>query len=175
MKSFILNSNNVKRDSVIWNMIGSMLMAFQSVIFLMILTRTVGLVASGIFTIAYANSSLFLNIGKYGMRNYQVSDVKNQFSFGEYLRSRWITTIVMIIVSFVYVICTAPINNYSLEKSQIIIWMCLFKVPDAMEDVYFGEYQKKGRLDVASKAMAIRMIITILLFATSVMMLYHKS
>ena len=34
-------------------------------------------------------------------------------------------------------------NDYSFEKSQIIIWMCLFKVSDSLEDVYYGEYQKK--------------------------------
>lgn len=165
MKSFMLNSSNVERDSFIWNMAGSLLMAFQSVIFLMILTRTVGLAMSGIFTIAYANANLFLNIGKYGMRNYQVSDVKHEFSFREYLASRWITTIVMIFISVVYVIYAACTNHYSYEKSQIIIWMCLFKVADSIEDVYFGDYQKKGRLDVASKAMTLRMIFTIVLFS----------
>ena len=165
MKSFILNTSNIERDSFIWNMAGSLLMAFQSVIFLMILTRTVGLVQSGIFTIAYANANLFLNIGKYGMRNYQVSDVKNEFDFKEYLLSRWVTTIVMIIIFLLYVIYIGHINSYSFEKSQCIIWMCLFKVPDSMEDIYYGDYQKKGRLDIASKAMTIRMLFTIILFS----------
>ena len=168
MKSFMLNSKNIERDTAVWNMIGGMLNAFQSVIFLMILTRTVGLTTSGIFTIAYANANLFLNIGKYGMRNYQVSDVKREFSFREYLTSRWITTIVMIAVSVIYVVYMMVDKDYSLEKSQIVIWMCLFKVPDSMEDIYFGEYQKKGRLDVAAKIMTVRMIITILLFAVIV-------
>lgn len=170
MKSFILNTSNIERDSFVWNMAGSLLMAFQSVIFLMILTRTVGLVASGIFTIAYANANLFLNIGKYGMRNYQVSDVKNEFCFREYLYSRWITTVIMVVVSVLYVIYTAHVNQYSFEKSQIIIWMCLFKVSDSLEDVYYGEYQKKGRLDIASKAMTLRMLITIILFALIVIL-----
>lgn len=164
MKSFLLESKNHERDSVIWNMIGSLLMAFQSVIFLMILTRTVGLLDAGIFTIAYANANLFLNIGKYGMRNYQVSDVKGDYTFKEYLASRWITSILMIIISIIYVIYTAYINDYSVEKTQIIIWMCLFKVSDAMEDVYFGDYQKKLRLDVASKALTTRMLLTIMFF-----------
>lgn len=165
MKSFMLKSSNIQRDSVVWNMAGSMLFAFQSVIFLMILTRTVGLVASGIFTIAYANANLFLNIGKYGMRNYQVSDVKQEFTFSDYLRSRWISCVLMLGVSVVYVIYTAYTNQYSSEKTWIIIWMCLFKIPDALEDVYYGDYQKKGRLDVAAKAMTLRLFISIVFFA----------
>ena len=62
LKHFILNDENIEKSSYIWNMAGSMLMAFQSVIMLMILTRTVGLGEAGVFTIAYANASLFLNI-----------------------------------------------------------------------------------------------------------------
>lgn len=165
MKAFLFKSCNIQKDSVIWNMIGSMLMAFQSVVFLMILTRTVGLGASGIFTIANANANLFLNIGKYGMRNYQVSDVKKEFSFSDYLHSRWISTIAMILISIIYVIYTAFMNQYSAEKTWIIIWMCLFRIADSLEDVYYGDYQKKGRLDVASKAMTIRVALTIVFFA----------
>ena len=78
MRSFLLNSKDIKKDSFIWNMIGSMLTAFQSVIMLAILTRVLSLYDAGVFTIAYASANLFLNIGKYGMRNYQVSDVKKQ-------------------------------------------------------------------------------------------------
>ena len=33
MKAFILNSSDIERDSFVWNMAGSLLMAFQSVIF----------------------------------------------------------------------------------------------------------------------------------------------
>lgn len=165
MKDFLLNSKDTGRDGVVWNMIGSMLMAFQSVIFLMILTRTVGIVSSGIFTIAYANANLFLNIGKYGVRNYQVSDVKNEYNFKEYLKLRWLTTTLMFIFSVVYTLYTAYTNQYSSEKTWIIIWMCLFKLIDSIEDVYVGEYQKRGRLDVGAKILAVRMILTIIVFS----------
>lgn len=164
MEVFLNKSNNIEKDSYIWNMVGSILMAFQSVIRLMILTRTVGLAEAGVFTIAYANATLFSTIGKYGMRNFQISDVKNQFSFSDFRTSRWITTFAMIIASVAYVFYMTTENNYSMEKSMIIIWMCLFKVVDVVEDVYHGEYQKRGRLDIASKAISLRIIATILIF-----------
>lgn len=169
--TYLMKSKNVERDSFFWNMAGSMLMAFQSVILLMILTRTVGLIEAGIFTIAYANANLFLNIGKYGMRNFQVSDVGCQFSFRDYCNSRWITTASMIIVSIIYVIFAAITKNYTIEKTMIIVWMCLLKVPDAIEDVYYGDYQKKGRLDVGAKAITWRMILTLFLFSAVVIIL----
>lgn len=143
-------------------------MAFQSVILLVILRRTMDLAAAGIFTIANANANLFLTVGKFGMRNFQVSDVKRQFNFAEYRRSRWISAAAMIAVSCIYVLIASVKNGYSVEKSMIIIWMCLYKVVDAVEDVYYGEYQQKNRLDVGAKALTLRMAATVLIFALSV-------
>lgn len=164
IKEFLMSEDNIKRDSYLWNMAGSMLMAFQSVIMLMILTRTLGLVEAGIFTIAYANANLFLTIGKYGMRYFQVSDVKNQFTFAEYRVSRVVTSLGMLGVSAAYTLYASVSNGYTMEKTQVIIWMCLFKVVDGIEDVYNGLYQRKNRLDVASKMLTLRMIFTIAVF-----------
>lgn len=164
IKQFIFKSKNINKSSYIWNMSGSMIMAFQSVIMLMILTRTVGIVEAGVFTIAYANANLFLNVGKYGMRNFQVSDAKNQFSFSEYLASRIFTVFLMIVFSFLYTYISAKKNNYNSEKVIVILLMCIFKVADAIEDVYIGYFQHKNRLDIPSKAMTLRLVITIVVF-----------
>lgn len=168
IKQFLLDDKNIDRDSYLWNMLGSLLMAFQSVIMLMILTRVLGLVEAGIFTIAYANANLFLTVGKYGMRYFQVSDVRDQFNFAEYKASRIITSAAMILISAAYVFYSASINDYSNEKTQIIVWMCLFKVIDAVEDIYHGMYQRKGRLDVASKAMTLRLLISTVIFGAGI-------
>lgn len=166
--NYLTKSKNIERDSFLWNMASSMLYAFQSVILLMILTRTVGLTYAGIFTLAYANANLFLNIGKYGMRNYQVSDVAQQYSFGEYLISRKISVFLMMLFAVIYVVFTAYTRNYSSEKSWIILWMCCFKAADAAEDVYYGEYQRQGRLDVAAKIMTLRLGVSLFLFSVIV-------
>lgn len=174
VKRFLLDDKNIERDSFLWNMIGSMLMAFQSVIMLMILTRVLGLVDAGIFTIAFANANLFLNIGKYGMRYFQVSDINRQFSFSEYKTSRMITVIAMLVASIGYTVYAAFINAYSIEKTQIIIWMCLFKTVDAFEDIYHGYYQQENRLDIASKCLTLRMSITIIVFSLGLIILKNQ-
>lgn len=147
-------------------------MAFQSVIMLMILTRVLGLKEAGIFTIAYADANLFLTIGKYGMRNFQVSDVKKQFSFGEYWFSRVITSVAMVLVSLGYVLYVQYTNGYTIEKSMVIIWMCGFKVIDAVEDIYHGHYQNENRLDMAGKALTMRMSVTIVTFGLCLILLH---
>ena len=135
-----------KSNAYIWNMAGGMLYAFQSVILLMVITRTVDLYSAGIFTIAYASANLFLTIGRYGMRNYQVTDVVPKFDFREYRNSRIATIAFMIAVSAVYVVYKYAVDGYSTEKTVIVFVMCLLKSVDAAEDVYHGMYQQQGRL-----------------------------
>ena len=165
LKNFLCNSKNPERDGVLWNMIASMLVAFQSVILLVIMRRTTDMVTAGIYTMGNTLNNMFLAIGKYGMRFYQVSDVNKDFKFRDYRMSRIITTVAMALVSTVYVLIVANKNGYTQSKTVIIIWLCLFKLADAFEDVYYGDYQKNERLDVASKAFALRLIVMIVVFA----------
>lgn len=163
LKKFVTTSDNIVKSSYHWNLLSSILFAFQSVFVLMVLTRTVGIEKTGIFTIAYANASLFLFVGKYGVRYYQVSDVGYEHTFRDYQVARIISVSAMIIISVVYSIWGVYTKGYSIEKSLIIIFVCLLKVPDAIEDVYYGEYQRRGRLDVGAKALSIRLGMTIFL------------
>ncbi len=158
LATFLTKEKNVERATYIWNMAGSLLNAFQSVIFLMIITRVLGIGEAGIFTIAYADANLFLNLGKYGMRYFQVSDYQNQFSFRQYVKSRYLTVLLMISASWIYVFTAAYINSYSFHKISIILWMCLWKAADALEDVFHGDLQKCGRLDIAGKMLCTRVV-----------------
>lgn len=167
-KSFLMTSKNIERSSAFWNMAGSMLSAFQSVIMLIVLSRVVSDELVGIYTMGNVSANLFLFIGKYGMRGFQVSDVKNIYSFKDYHMTRVISSIMMIIVSVVYTLYSAHTVGYTSEKTQIIIWMCLMRVPEAYEDVYHGDYQKKGRLDVGAKCLTIRVAVTLVLLGALV-------
>lgn len=170
IKQFLIKTNDINKSSYTWNMIGSMINALQSVFFLMILTRVLGIDDAGIFSIAYADANLFLNLGKYGMRYYQVSDYNRQFSFGEYTKSRFFTTFLMGIFSAAYVIVVGIINEYTYYKEAIILCTCIWKMADSIEDVYLGDLQSNGRLDIAGKIMTVRTISMIAVWAMFLLM-----
>ena len=149
-------------------MAGTTIMAFQSVILLMIMTRVLGLKDSGTFTIAYANANLLLIIGKYGMHNFHVSDTKGVFNFGDYKMARYMTVIAMLAASAVYVAVASIFNDYTLDKALVMLWMCLFKAVDAIEDVYCSLYQKSGRLDISGRMMTVRVVTTMIFFIVAV-------
>lgn len=155
----------IERSAYIWNTVGGLLMAFQSVIMLMVLTRVCSVVEAGIFTIAYANANLFLNLGKYGMRNFQVSDIRGRFPFRAYLNSRIATCAAMMAAGAVYTFYSAVTVSYAPEKTVIILVMLAFKLIDAVEDVFNGNYQQQKRLDIAARLMTVRLATTITVFA----------
>lgn len=162
-----MSNNQINKSAYIWNTAGSMLNAFQSVIMLMVLTRVCDLEAAGMFTIAYASANLFLNMGNYGMRNYQVSDVETKYSFAAYARSRIITDVAMLVCSTAYLAWSAIAVGYGWYKVAVIFSMTLFKLVDSIEDVTDGNYQQHGRLDVGGKMQTARLASTLVVFCAA--------
>ena len=103
----------LERAAYRWNTAAGLLNAFQSVVMLMVLMRVCDVYTAGIFTIGYANGNLFLNLGKYGMRSFQVSDRAGQFSFREYRASRVVTTAAMVACGAAYIAYLALTVGYA--------------------------------------------------------------
>lgn len=155
----------IRRGAYRWNTAAGMLHAGQSVFMLFVITRVCDVVTAGVFTIAFAVANLFMNMGWYGMRKFQVSDRNNKYSFREYRMSRVATTIAMVVCSAAYIAYTSITLGYPTEKTYIIAMMCLFKTVDSFEDLYSGGYQHDDRLDVGARMVTIRQIALIPFFS----------
>lgn len=158
-------ARNIERDAYIWNTAAGLLNAFQSVIMLTVLSHVCDAATAGVFTIAYANANLFLNLGKYGVRNFQVSDVNEKYGFSAYHVARIVSVLAMIAFGTAWAIWSSVTVGYSAEKFLVILVMLLFKAIDAYEDVFHGNYQQHGRLDVGARVLTLRMISMIVLYA----------
>lgn len=156
--NFLIKDNN---NGYIWNIVAGIINAAEAVILSMIITRTNGLEDAGILSIAFAVGNLFANIGKFGVRNYQVSDVKREFSFSDYFISRIISVGMMLLVSVGYILEQRYIAGYSWKKAIVVFCMCLIYLIEALEDVFWGLYQKKNALDVGAKVFSLRWLLTI--------------
>lgn len=159
IRVFLGKSNNIGRSTYFWNSMTGVVSAAQSPLILMAITRTNGLKDAGIFSIAYAVASLMLFIGQYGLRRYQSSDVLEQHAFGDYLGIRVITCIVMLLGSVGFCLYGMFINDYTIEKFLIVLCVCLLKLIQAFADVVHGRLQQCGRLDIAGKCSAMRILI----------------
>lgn len=160
MKKFLLgNPDNILKSSYIWNTIGGLLNAGQSALLLVVISRTNPVEDAGIFSIAYAIACLTVTVGKWGMRSFQVTDVREKYDYSVYVSSRVLTCILMMTMTLFYIIKGIMVSDYSSEKCYVIFVMGMLKLLDAVEDIVHGMFQRKGRLDVGAKSMAVRYMV----------------
>ncbi len=164
LQKILLNEKNMKRNIVFWNAFSAMMNSFQTMVILMIVTRMGDKTDSSIFVMAYAVGNLMIHIGKYGVRQYQVTDVEEKYSFLAYLRARYVSMAFMFAGIAGYLGINAWVNDYSFDKTIVILMICVLKAIEAFEDVYHGRMQQKGRLDVAGRILGIRLCSFILMY-----------
>lgn len=149
-------TDNIKRSSYFWNAVSAVVLAMQSPVILMVMNRTNGVYDAGIFSIAIAVGNLMMYVGQYGLRRFQSSDIREQYTFNSYHGMRVVTCLLMVIASLAYCVFGSMFRNYSGDKFIVVFLVCMLKLFQAYTDVYHGHMQQKGRLDVATKCSSIR-------------------
>ncbi len=155
---------NIEKKSFVWNVIGSGISAGSSFVFLLCVTRTVGIAEGGIFSLAFAIAQLLLTVGKYGVRSFQATDVSGEISFATYVITRAFFCIIMVACSAMYV----WVSGFELYKAEIVLFVCLLKMVDAVEDVFHGQFQLCDKMYIAGQLLSIRNLFSILLFGISI-------
>lgn len=155
---YILEKNNIiaTKDDYVWNTAAGLLNAAEAVFMSMIVTRTTGLHDAGLLTIAFAVGNIMMTIGKFGVRNYQVTDVEHKYDFEDYIVLRIFSTIFMILCSVSYLFYCFCFSNYSQEKIWVVGTIIGIYAIEAFEDVVWGEYQLEGYLAEGAQLFCIR-------------------
>ena len=89
-----------------WNMSGCLASAMASLLLVIGVTRIMGTEAGGIFSLAFSLGQLLMMLGNMGLRTYQVSDLEERYSMGEYVVNRIISCVLMMLCTCVYGIAT---------------------------------------------------------------------
>lgn len=160
------NMNNTQSKSFIWNTINSGLNAGMSALLLMIVNRGFGESNAGVFALAFSIAQLMVSIAYFEVRSYQVTDVNDKYSNSDYFMFRVFTCLATMIVSVGYVF----VKGYSLSECALILWLCLLKMYDAIEDYYIAVYQKEGLLYVGTRRSSIRLLISMGIFVVAIIL-----
>ena len=144
-----------------WNTVASLMLSLTTAVLLLVVKRTAGLEAAGVFTIANTVGQQFQALGMYEVRTYHVTDARHRFSFGTYLATRLVTVGAMV----AGIIVSAALSGDGLMAAVLIALIACLRVFDAFEDVFYSELQREGRLDIAGKACFLRTLTTIGVFS----------
>lgn len=130
------------RKNFIWNILGTGLNSFNSLFFMIIVTRLNGINEAGIFTIGFSTACILYIVGTYAGRVYQVTETDKNISDKDYIVNRLFSLILMAIATVVFL----EIKRYDFHKNMIFIFLILFKSMEAFSDVLYGIMQKKDLL-----------------------------
>lgn len=134
--------------------------AFNSLFFLIVVTRINGLEQAGMFTLAYSTSCIIYVIGIYAGRIYQVTEADNTINDREFILNRLISTLLMIILILIFII----LKKYDIFKAMVFFLLTLTKALEAFSDVIYGILQKKEKLEIAGKSLFFKSLISIIVF-----------
>ncbi len=148
------------KKNFIWNILGTGLNAFNSLFFMIVVTRINGLDNAGIFTIAFSTACIIYFLGVYAGRIYQVTENDRSINEKEYITNRLITTVLMIIIVVIFVL----FKRYNIFKCSIFILLTLYKALEAFSDVIYGILQKNEKLEIVGKSLFYKSLISIIAF-----------
>ena len=150
------------RQSILWNTWGSVIYLGVQWLQTILVARLLGYEDAGVFSLAMSVTNIFFGLSLYGMKNFQISDMDEKYSLGTYVLSRITTSI----ASLLLCICFVFLNRYDFRQSISIVVYMIFKLSEAIFDVFSGVYQKHWRMDYLGKSMAIRAILMLCIFPT---------
>ena len=154
------------RKNMLYNTIGSSVyLGLQWLITILVVIIS-GYDDAGILSLAMSISNVIFALASFSMRGYQSSDVEGKFDNYTYVFSRYITCIVSLIICFIFLIFT----QYNLFiKASIFIYI-IFKISEALVDVFHGAEQKKWRMDIVGISYFIRGIAAFVAFVGALLL-----
>lgn len=144
----------------IWNMLGSGLASFNSLFFMMAITRINGLEAAGVFSITFATASIFYTFALYSGRGCHTTDIERKIKDKDYIVSRMITCI----LTFIGILVFAQVLDYNNDKKIILVLLSLWRIIEAFCDVLYGVMQKNGELHKVGISLLVKGILGLFFF-----------
>lgn len=148
------------RKNFLWNIIGSTLCAFNSLFFMIVVTRINGEDVAGLFTFAFSTACLFYIIGIYSGRTYQVTDNDKLVSDSDYIYSKFITCLIMIIAGITFCF----FKNYNSSKFMVILGLTIFKSLEAFSEGIYAIIQKNEQLYKVGISLFFKAVIGLFMF-----------
>lgn len=149
------------RQNILWSSFGSIVdLGCQWLITVLIVRLSSSFEAAGIYSLATAIYGIFHPIAQYRMYTFHLSDVKREYSGGEYLAFNLITCGIAFLGCIVYSVATAPLD-YLLP----IALYCTYRLAKVTVDVLHAEDQRNERMDYIGISLAAQGVLSVVAFA----------
>lgn len=152
-------SHKTTRD-YIWNTVGVGAWGGVFPLLTIVVTQLTDAEIAGMFSLAFVTGMLLMYIGNYGVRTYQVSDINETHSFSDYQVNRYLTCAIMILIGVGY--CT--LRGYGALMFTMSVGIYVYKMVDALADVYEGRLQQYDKMYLAGISQTFRSVLVFIVF-----------
>lgn len=149
------------KKNMIYNSAGTIFYLICQWLITVLVVKLASYEAAGNLSLAIAISNVFYNVAAFGIRSYQVSDIENKYSPSLYVFSRYLTCALSLILCVGFAMLN---SHYTIEQKLCVIFYMLFRITEALSDVFQGIQQKAYRMDYIGKSFIMRGIAILVLF-----------
>lgn len=162
---------SIEKKNMVWNVSGSFVYAFASILLSFAVMRIAGDEIGGIFAFGYSTfGQQMFTVSYYGIRPFQITDGKGEYSFGDYLGHRFLTSSLAVLIAASYLLWAAATGTYTAAKGLAVFLLALYKIIDGFADVYESEFQRRGCLYLTGKSNTFRTILSVCVFTGVLLM-----
>lgn len=161
---FLGKETGLEGKTFVWTISSGIVYALQSLIFLAVITNLLGEATAGVYSVGAMIAQQMMTVGKYSVRNYQVSDVREKYSFQDYFAFRIVTCLVAVFIMSGWIF----FGGYTGERAVIIVGFTVYKLAECFSDLFEGLYQQKGRFDISGKSQFVKDFLMIVFFVGAV-------
>ncbi len=159
-KQSVTVSPEAIRKNMIWNVSGSIGFIGAQWMMTILIVRLAGYTEAGYLSLGLSLTNIFTNIAYFCIRNFQVSDTRSQYDADTYVTHRAVFTVAAFALYTLFVLC----NGYPLYVMVFLLLFMIYRLSEAVVDVFHGIDQKAWRLDVAGQSFLMRGVLTLAAF-----------
>lgn len=148
------------KKNMLWNSFGSLVnLGCQWLMTVLIVRVADGYEAAGVFSLAMSVYGIFGMIAQYRMYTYQISDVSNENTVGEYLSFRLVTNVISLVLCVAYMVFTCSRDSW-----LTIILYGVYRSIALVIDVFHGCDQRHHRMDYIGISLSLQGVASLVLF-----------
>ena len=154
------------KSNVLWNMIGSICESALNLVLMIVVNRIAGEAYGGIFTFSFSHAQMMYYLGTLEVRPIHSTDVQQKYRFADYFSLRMVSCVFMILVCLGYVFLT----DGDPVKKQFMMLMCIYKMLDAVYDLFASMFQQHGRIAFSGMVSTMRVSLVLVGFTVTLLM-----
>lgn len=154
------------RSGTFWNMMGSGMMAANTVILSMLVGHFFDLNEVGMFSLSLTTAQVLYSLALFGANDLQMTDYRHRFRFAHYFWAKVFSTVLAVGACFVSIAVLRIAGN----ARWYTLLLTAFMLINSLAELYQSLFFQNNRLDLSGKSLFYRYLLSTLAFLAALLL-----